>query len=128
MIEARRESELMMQMPVEIGQDGSMQITYIGPADAFAATPTPDIDGVDFELLEMGEHHQDPSDGFAALTARQQKVLEAAVELGYYQNPREATHEDIADRIDRSPATVGEHLRKIESRVFSTFLRGTTTD
>ncbi|PSP67393.1 hypothetical protein BRC79_06705 [Halobacteriales archaeon QH_8_67_27] len=30
----------------------------------------------------------------------------------------------MAERLDVSPATVGEHLRKIESRVFSGFVAG----
>ncbi|WP_444542726.1 helix-turn-helix domain-containing protein [Halomicrobium urmianum] len=43
--------------------------------------------------------------------------------MGYYRNPREATHEDVAERVGTTASTVGEHLRKIESRVFSRFVR-----
>jgi predicted DNA binding protein len=45
-------------------------------------------------------------------------VLETAVDVGYYTNPREATHADIADELGIAATTVGEHLREIESRVF----------
>lgn len=34
-----------------------------------------------------------------------------------YCVPREATHEDIAESLDLSAGTVGEHLRKIEATV-----------
>jgi len=51
------------------------------------------------------------------LTERQQETLQAAIEAGYYNVPREATHEDIAERLGRSDGTVGEHLRKIEAKV-----------
>jgi predicted DNA binding protein len=54
------------------------------------------------------------------LTERQQEVLEVALELGYYDVPRQATHNDIAERLDLSVGTVGEHLQKIEARVFKT--------
>jgi predicted DNA binding protein len=33
--------------------------------------------------------------------------------------PRRATHQDIADELDLSTTTVGEHLRKIEARMLS---------
>ena len=49
-------------------------------------------------------------------------VAVAALELGYYRNPREATQEDVAAVLGCSPGTVGEHLRKAEERVFSQFV------
>ena len=60
---------------------------------------------------------------FGRLTGRQREVLAAAVRAGYYDAPRRATQADVAERLDVSPATVGEHLR-IESRVFSGFIAG----
>ena len=54
---------------------------------------------------------------YAQLTDRQREILAAAVEVGYYEVPRQASHEDIADHLGIAPATVGEHLRKIESTV-----------
>ena len=41
------------------------------------------------------------------------------VALGSYDVPRGATHRDIADRLGLSVGTVGEHLQKVESRVFA---------
>jgi len=35
------------------------------------------------------------------------------------RNPREATYEDIAAKLDRTVATVGEHLRKAEARLMA---------
>jgi predicted DNA binding protein len=60
---------------------------------------------------------------FGRLTGRQREVLTAAVRAGYYDAPRRATQADVAERLDVSPATVGEHLR-IDSRVFSGFIAG----
>mgnify|MGYP006306780221 CR=1 FL=1 len=54
----------------------------------------------------------------ALLTDRQREVLDVALELGYYAVPRQATHGDIAERLALSVGTVGEHLQKIDSRVF----------
>lgn len=52
------------------------------------------------------------------LTDRQREVRAVAEKLGYYDTPRRATHEDVADRIGLSIGTVTEHLQKIEASVF----------
>lgn len=49
-------------------------------------------------------------------------MLEVAIRLGYYENPREATHEDIAEEVGVEAGTVGKHLRKVESHVFSKYV------
>jgi len=128
MLEHRRESEVMMEMPLEVAEDGSFEITFVGDQAAFADAVLTDRDGIAIEVLETGDHTPEADDLFGVLTARQQEVLEAAVRLGYYRNPRETTHEAIAERVDASPSTVGEHLRKIESRVFSRFVRPGASD
>ncbi|WP_246308105.1 helix-turn-helix domain-containing protein [Halorarum salinum] len=46
-------------------------------------------------------------------------MIRAAVDLGYYQELREATHNGIAAATGLAETTVGEHLRKIEANVFS---------
>ena len=45
-----------------------------------------------------------------------------AVEHGYYEIPRRATHEDIADELGCAPSTVDEHLRKAESRILTSLV------
>lgn len=124
MLEAFRDSELMLEMPVETHPDGSRELTVVGPEAAFAEALPTDGDGYDVELRETGERPPKADDVFACLTERQREVLSAALELGYYENPRRATHADVADALDASPATVGEHLRKVESRIFSQFTAG----
>jgi predicted DNA binding protein len=123
MLEQRRESEVMMEMPYDVAEDGSMEITFVGDAGAFADAMPRESDAYTIEALETGDHSPQVDDLFGALTARQQEILDAAVRQGYYRNPREATHEEIATAVDASPSTVGEHLRKIESHVFSQFVR-----
>lgn len=113
----RREQELVVRMPVEYTDDGDMRATYVGQDGAFRAAMGDQPDGVEIEILSTGEYHPKAEDLFAQLTARQQEILRTAVELGYYENPREATHEGVAAAVEISPSTVGEHLRKIESTV-----------
>lgn len=123
MLELQYESQLAMETPIEVEPDGSFVLTLVGPMEAFQSAAPADADGYDIEVLETGEHYPELGDLFLSLTDRQREVLEAAVEAGYYDNPRQATHEDIAGQVDASPSTVGEHLRKIESRVFEELVR-----
>lgn len=48
------------------------------------------------------------------LTERQREVLGTAYEGGYYDRPREATGEELAERLDISVATFSQHLRVAE--------------
>jgi predicted DNA binding protein len=49
-------------------------------------------------------------------------VAEIAVEMGYYDTPRQVTYDDIAAEVDVAPGTVGEILRKVESRLLNALL------
>lgn len=39
------------------------------------------------------------------------------LEPGYYEEPRETTYEEVAERVGCTATTVGEHLRKVEATV-----------
>lgn len=123
MLGVRYDLGLAMEMPIEVEPGGSMVFTLVGPEEAFAEAMRADAPGYELEVLETGEHTPDLDDLFLSLTERQREVLEAAVELDYYDDPRAATHEDIAREVDAAPSTVGEHLRKVESRVFAQLVR-----
>jgi predicted DNA binding protein len=53
------------------------------------------------------------------LSERQREALRAALELGYYDTPREATHADVAAELDCAPNTASEHLQKGEAKLVS---------
>lgn len=119
MLERDRELELVRDMPIEITDDGDQRVTLVGTEAAFArAARFDEPEGYDIEIEKAGDYHPEGGRLLDALTARQQEVLEAAVAAGYYETPRQATHEDVAEAVDCSPATVGEHLQKIERAVF----------
>jgi len=70
-------------------------------------------------LVRKGERKPGERDRTSLLTERQLEILSIAVERGYYETPRGTTHEQIATHLNVATATVSEHLRKIEQRVFS---------
>ncbi|WP_158058046.1 helix-turn-helix domain-containing protein [Halorussus halophilus] len=125
MLQRERESDVAIDMPIRITADGALRITYVGSESAFREMyrSVTDEDSVQFEVVETGEYEPDETSFTRLLTTRQQEVLDAAVTVGYYRAPREATHEDVAEVVGIAPTTVGEHLRKIEERVFGALVR-----
>jgi DNA-binding CsgD family transcriptional regulator len=115
----RRESSYLIDMPVEHTDDGGLRMTYIGTEAAFADALSEQPEGVRVEVERTGPYTPGPRHVVSRLTERQREVLRVAVELGYYREPREATHDEIAATTGLSETTVGEHLRKIEATVFS---------
>lgn len=120
MLSVRYELPVTMEMPIEVEPDGAMVVTLVGSQEAFvrAQQRRLDSDAYDVELLETGPYRPDLDDLYLSLTDRQREVLDAAVELGYYEAPRDVTHEAVAEAVGLSPSTVGEHLQKIEAHVF----------
>lgn len=51
------------------------------------------------------------------LSERQREAVTVAMELGYYEQPREATHEEIAAELGCAPNTASEHLQKAEAKL-----------
>ena len=119
------ESDLVVEMPIPINDDGSMRITYLGGEGDFQELyeRSADAASLGVEVIETGEYEPDVDAFMRGLTPRQQEVLQAAVEVGYYSEPRGATHEDVAEAVGIAPTTAGTHLRKIESRVFGALVR-----
>lgn len=63
-----------------------------------------------------------PNAGFqqvarAELTERQRDVMRAAFDAGYYDWPREATGEEIADELGITSATFSEHIHAAERKL-----------
>ena len=64
----------------------------------------------------------DPRLNGVSLTERQMDALAGAFEEGYFEWPREATAEEVAERLDISAATLHYHLRRAERALVGAFL------
>lgn len=117
MIEGRRETSLTLNMPIELRPDGSVLGRYIGDQSEFGEAFDLVPDDIDIELVRTRSDISGQANPAAGLTARQREVLCVAVDEGYYSVPRRATQADLADELDISTATVGEHLRKVEAEI-----------
>jgi predicted DNA binding protein len=114
-----REYELILDMPLEYTGQRSLRAHIVGE-EAVIRDVIPRVpDDIGLTLERISDYVPEEERLFAMLTDRQQETLEAALAVGYYRVPREATHQEIADCLDRSDGTVGEHLRKIEAQVMT---------
>jgi len=87
-------------------------------------------------LSNLGDHLDDSGIGFSIehvreidasqadqlLTDRQQEVLLAAVDAGYYRSPRESTLGDVAEALDIANATCSDVLNRAEGHIIHWFV------
>ncbi|MFB6082914.1 MAG: helix-turn-helix domain-containing protein [Halorientalis sp.] len=119
MIQLMDEYDLIVDPPVDIDDEGGLHMSVAGEFGKIREAARMRPGDIEIELQEDDSGPVDRVDVTALLTERQLEVLEVALEKGYYEIPRQATNEDIAAELDCSTSTVGEHLRKIESRIIS---------
>lgn len=114
-----QELEIVLDPPFECTEGGGFRVTLVGEDAAIqrAAQQTPA--GLSAELLELGEYRPERERLASMLTDRQREILRTAIDAGYYEEPRRVTYEDLADELDLSSATVGEHLRRIEGKILT---------
>ena len=103
-------------------RDDSAHARIVGPAAALQRI----LDGipaaVSVAVREVGGFDTRRETPVSALSDRQREALLAAYDLGYYDHPRRATHEEIGDRIGCAPNTVCDHLQKAEKKVMAEVL------
>ena len=109
--------------PVVYRTDRRIDLSLVGRAEAVERALDGLPPGVDADVRSVHDYDGRLADPTAALSPRQREALAAAVELGYYGDPRAASVSDVADRLDCAPGTAAEHLRKAEATVFRRVLR-----
>jgi hypothetical protein len=118
-----REHAVLVDFPLEAVGADAVVVTMVGEDDATLRAALDSLpDGVETTVRRVGP--SPPEDDRVSLTERQREVVTAALELGYYDSPRRATHEAVAERVGLAPVTVTEHLQKAETRVFTALFDG----
>jgi hypothetical protein len=105
---------LLVVPPVEFRSDGTARLTVVGEADALqtALESVPAAARADVEKVR--EYGGPPASPGVDLTDRHREAVAAALEVGYYEVPRQGSVEAVARRLDCAPGTASEHLRKAE--------------
>ncbi len=64
---------------------------------------------VDYIQYDIGEER--------LLTDSQEELIEQAIDLGYYDTPRECSLTDLAEEVDRAKSTISETLHRAEGKI-----------
>lgn len=107
---------LMVITPV-LYRDGEVHARFVGRSDVVQTALDHIPSAINVDIHEIGERGFEHESAAATLSQRQQEAVQAAVELGYYEMPRQVTYEDIAERLDCAPSTASEHLQKAEAKI-----------
>lgn len=120
------QESLVTTTPIDLHPDGSVVVRVLGEPDDLQAAVAEAGERLSVTVERLADYDQPPQRVAAALTDRQEAAVRTALELGYYDVPRTATHDDVATELDCAPSTAGEHLRKAEAAlVRSAFDRAT---
>jgi hypothetical protein len=110
---------IVIDTPMEFTRDGGLRLTLVGEEDDIRQVMGVIPEEVSHTVEKTGTYRPGTERLFAELTDRQQEILLTALEMGYYEQPRRATYKDIAEELDCTKTTIGEHLRKAEEKVLT---------
>ena len=115
---------LVVVPPIRYREDGTVTFSLFGPAAEMQAALGAVPDLVDVTVEEVSGLGATAAAVETRLTERQREAVSTAVELGYYEVPRETGHDEIATALGCSRSTAAEHLRKAESKIVTSLFRG----
>ncbi len=119
---AARDSGVPLETPFEI-QDGELTWEVTAPHEQLSQLgDTLDALGISYQVGYVQEHVPDDQ----LLTDRQHRLIEAAVEAGYYDTPRECSLTELAETLDIAKSTASETLHRAEEKVIKRYAEGVT--
>jgi predicted DNA binding protein len=107
---------VVVRTPV-VYRDRTLSARVVGDPAALQCALDAAPGSVDVQIDEIGRPSRRVDDPVATLSERQREAVAAAVGLGYYDQPRGATHEDVATELGCAPATASDHLQKAEAKL-----------
>lgn len=113
------EHEIVVDTPMTFVPDGGLRLTVFGSNEVIQTAAAAVPDSVRVTVERTGDYDPESESLLSLLTETQRETLEVAMELGYYEVPRQTTHEAIAEVRGRSPSAVGEQLQRIEKTIFA---------
>jgi hypothetical protein len=115
-----QESGLPLELPFTV-QDGAAEVEITAARDRLSAfTSQLKAFGMSFDV----EYVRELGSSESLLTDRQQKLLDAAVEAGYYDTPRECSLTELAERVGVAKSTASETLHRVEEKIVKQYVEG----
>lgn len=114
------DSRVIFLPPVTFLASGTVEFEAVGETAALGEFHAflSDLGDATIDRVHDFERERSP----AGLTDRQQRALEAAVAVGYYEVPRTGSVGDVASALDCATSTAGELLRKAERTVIGDYV------
>jgi hypothetical protein len=120
LLTAVQDSGIPLEMPFDL-VDGEATWEITAPQDALSTLGRQlEEFGIPFHVERIEQTVQPDQ----LLTDTQRALLTTAVELGYYDTPRECSLTELADEMGLAKSTCSETLHRAEERVVKTFLDG----
>lgn len=113
---------LLVVSPIGYNPDGSVDVRIVGPAAELQAIVDEIPEGVETSIERVGEYDLGRRAIPGPLSPKQREALTVATDLGYYEVPKAATRDDVAERLGCAPSNASEHLQKAEARLVRTYL------
>ncbi len=109
--------ELVVVPPIVYDREAAMEMTLIGE-DESLGTLVDSLPGqIEVTIEAVGEYDRPNASFTGALTDRQFEVLRTALDIGYFEVPREASLADLAAELGCAESTVSVTLRKAEAAI-----------
>jgi len=114
----------VLQRTTSTAGETTLVVDVSGSVDARGVTQFVGERFGDVELASKQTREQASEHGFYAsvlerLTDRQLEVLETAYYSGFFESPRQATGETVADSLDISPQAFYQHVRTVQRKLFA---------
>lgn len=106
---------------LETVRDGTIVYSLVVPDRATLRSIIEDLREADvtvsLERIRSGAADVPASTAGVALTDKQREALAVAIGAGYYEEPREASLEDLADELGITPSGVSQRLNAVERKL-----------
>lgn len=113
---------LVIVPPIEYTSAGETKFTIVGDPGDIGDLVEDVPDRILVEVDRIGEYDHRYGTLAGRLTDRQREAVAAAVDVGYYEVPSEATLEEVADRLDCTAGTASTILSRAEKAVMQSVL------
>jgi hypothetical protein len=112
-----QESGLPLELPFTI-VDSEAEVELTASRDRLSAfTAQLEAFGMEFDV----EYVREMVNSESLLTQRQRELLNAAVEGGYYDTPRECSLTELADEAGVAKSTASETLHRVEEKIIKEY-------
>jgi predicted DNA binding protein len=123
-IAAARQRGLVTAGPVEFRSDGTIRLTMVAPGEAVQQALDEMPGDIGVAIRSIGEYNARHFATDSALTERQYEAVAAAVDCGYYEEPRSGSVAEVATELDCASGTAAELLRRAEATVMADVVSG----